>query len=55
MKIHYGVISSWIGSVAIYELAKHLSWMNYGLVTVATVIVLFGSLILEDVYGKETK
>jgi uncharacterized membrane protein YiaA len=49
MKIHYGVIVAWLGSVGVYELAKHLT--NYGIATVATVVVLFGAIWLEDRYS----
>jgi hypothetical protein len=54
MKIHYGVIVAWIGSVGVYEACNRLI-NSYGLATVLTVVVLFGALWLEDKYGTETK
>ena len=55
MKIHYGVIVSWLGSVGIYEACKTFN-VPYALATVGTIVVLFGALWLEDNYGtKETK
>jgi len=55
MRIHYGVIVSWLGSVGIYEICSRFN-VPYAVATVATIVVLFGALWLEDNYGtKETK
>jgi len=54
MKIHYGVIVAWLGSVGIYEACNRFS-MPYAVATVLTVVVLFGALFLEDKYGNTTK
>ena len=54
MKIHYGVIVSWLGSVGIYEACR--TWnINYSIATVLTIVVLFGALWLEDSYGTIVK
>jgi hypothetical protein len=50
MKIHYGVIVSWLGSVGIYEACNRFS-IPYAIATVLTIVVLFGALWLEDTYG----
>ena len=55
MKIHYGVIVSWLGSVGIYEVCNRFD-VAYALASVGTIVVLFGALWLEDNYGtKESK
>jgi len=54
MKIHYGVIVAWLGSVGIYELTNRFI-KSYALSTVLTVIALFVALWLEDNYGNEAK
>jgi hypothetical protein len=54
MRIHYGVIVAWLGSVGIYELCNRIS-MPYALASVGTIIVLFGALWLEDNYGTKDK
>ena len=50
MKIHYGVIVAWLGSVGIYEACNRFS-IPYAVATVLTIVVLFGALWLEDSYG----
>jgi len=54
MKIHYGVIVAWLGSVGVYEACNRLI-NSYALATVLTVVVLFGALLLEDKYGDTAK
>lgn len=54
MKIHYGIIVAWLGSVGIYEICNRFN-MSYALATVATMIVLFGAIWLEDRYGETAK
>ena len=55
MRIHWGVIVAWLGSVGIFELCNQFK-IAYAWATIMTVVVLSGAYILEDYYGtKEFK